>query len=174
MSKLITVVFFTSLIVLSTAVLCYLISGLVFGYGGWDAPVFVGLNTVGSDVDFTLVKAIDQWLYLLMELGLVWFAALIVALMSLMLSVLVRSTAAGMGTMLAALISGTILSNMVGSWETAKYLFMVNLDLTRYLTGAIPPIKGMDLSFSLCVLTVWLIASLIVSFTVFTRKDILN
>jgi ABC-2 type transport system permease protein len=174
MSKLITVVFFTSLIVLSTAVLCYLISGLVFGYGGWDAPVFVGLNTVGSDVDFTYVKAIDQWLYLLMELGLVWFAALIVALMSLMLSVLVRSTAAGMGTMLAVLISGTILSNMVSSWETAKYLFMVNLDLTRYLTGAIPPIKGMDLSFSLCVLTVWLIASLIVSFTVFTRKDILN
>jgi ABC-2 type transport system permease protein len=174
MSKLITVVFFTSLIVLSTAVLCYLISGLVFGYGGWDAPVFVGLNTVGSDVDFTYVKAIDQWLYLLMELGLVWFAALIVALMSLMLSVLVRSTAAGMGTMLAVLISGTILSNMVSSWETAKYLFMVNLDLTRYLTGAIPPIKGMDLSFSLSVLTVWLIASLIVSFTVFTRKDILN
>jgi ABC-2 type transport system permease protein len=174
MSKLITVVFFTSLIVLSTAVLCYLISGLVFGYGGWDAPVFVGLNTVGSEVDFTYVKAIDQWLYLLMELGLVWFAALIVALMSLMLSVLVRSTAAGMGTMLAVLISGTILSNMVSSWETAKYLFMVNLDLTRYLTGAIPPIKGMDLSFSLSVLTVWLIASLIVSFTVFTRKDILN
>jgi ABC-2 type transport system permease protein len=76
--------------------------------------------------------------------------------------------------MLAVLISGTILSNMVSSWETAKYLFMVNLDLTRYLTGSTPPIKGMDLGFSLSVLAIWAIASLIVSFTVFTRKDIFN
>ncbi|SEB62034.1 ABC transporter permease [Paenibacillus sp. GP183] len=174
MSKLITLVLFTSLTILSTGVLCYLVSGIVFGFGGWDLPVFVGITANGSDVDFSHVRAVGQWLFIIMEFGLVWFSALVVALMSLMLSVLVRSTAAGMGIMLAVLISGTILSNMVSSWETAKYLFMVNLDLTRYLTGANPPIKGMDLSFSLSVLALWAIASLIVSFTVFTRKDIFN
>jgi ABC-2 type transport system permease protein len=174
MSKLITLVLFTSLTVLSTGVLCYLISGIVFGFGGWDVPVFVGITASGSDVDFSHVRAVGQWLFIIMEFGLVWFSALVVALMSLMLSVLVRSTAAGMGIMLAILISGTILSSMVSSWETAKYLFMVNLDLTKYLTGSTPPIKGMDLGFSLSVLAIWAIASLIVSFTVFTRKDILN
>lgn len=174
MSKLITLILFTSLIVLSTGVLCYLISGLVFGYGGWEMPIFIGITANGTDVDFSHVRAVEQWLFIIMEFGLVWFSALVVAFMSLMLSVLVRSTAAGMGIMLAVLISGTILSNMVSSWETAKYLFMVNLELTNYLTGSIPPIKGMDLAFSLSVLTIWAIASLFVSFSVFTRKDIFN
>jgi ABC-2 type transport system permease protein len=174
MSKLITLVLFTSLVVLSTGVLSYLISGMVFGYGGWRMPIVTGIIASGGNVDFTYAKVIEQWLYILMEFGLVWFSALVVALMSLMLSVLIRSTAAGMGVMLAVLISGTILSSMVSSWETAKYLFMVNLKLTDYLTGQTPPIEGMTLGFSLSVLLVWAIASLFVSFTVFTRKDVLN
>ncbi|WP_248925505.1 ABC transporter permease [Paenibacillus hamazuiensis] len=174
LSKLISLVLFVSLTVISTAVLCYLISGVVFGYGGWDMPVFFGFRVVGAELDLSYVRPVEQWIYLIMEFGLVWFAALIVAVMSLMISVLVRSTAAGMGIMLALIIAGTILTNMVSSWETAKYLFMVNFRLTDYLTGSMPPIKGMDLTFSLIVLSVWGIASVIVSFWAFTKKDILN
>lgn len=174
MSKLITLILFVSLIVLATGVLSYLISGFVFGYGGWNLPVFIGFQPTGADVDLSSVRAIAQWQYLLMELGLVWFVALVVGILSLMVSVLFRSTATGMGVMLAALISGTILTNMVSSWESAKYLFMVNLRLTDYLSGTLPPIKGMTLEFSLTILAIWAAVSLVVSFTVFTRKDILN
>lgn len=173
LSKLITVVFFTSLTVLATGLLSYLISGVVFGYGGWRMPVFAGMSVIGTDVDFSQARAVEQWLFLLMESGLVWFSAIVVALMAVMLSVLIRSTAAGMGVMLAVLISGTILSNMLSSWESAKYFFMVNLDLTRYLTGGVPPIAGMDLSFSLSVLSIWAVASIIASFVVFTRRDVI-
>lgn len=89
-----------------------------------------------------------------------------------MLSVLIRSTAAGMGVMLAALISGAILNNMVSSWESAKYFFMVNLRLTDYMKGTAPPIEGMNLSFSMMVLFTWWAAALVVSFVVFTKKDV--
>ncbi|WP_426454958.1 ABC transporter permease subunit [Paenibacillus sp. S-38] len=174
LSKLLALVLFTSFVVIATGVLCYLISGVVFGYGGWDMPIFFGFQVVGTEVDFSFVRPVEQWLYLIMEFGLVWYSALVVALMTLMVSVLVRSTAAGMGIMLAVLISGTILTNMVSSWETARYLFMVNLNLTMYLSGALPPIKGMTLPFSLGVLTVWGLLSVIVSFAVFTKKDVLN
>ena len=173
-SKYAALVLFVSLIVFTTAALCYLISGVVFGYGGWTHPVFTGFKLVGAEVDFTSVHPVPQWLYLLMELGLVWFAALVVGFMSLMISVLVRSTAAGMGIMLALLIAGTILTNMVSSWKSAKYLFMVNLNLTDYLAGRLPPVEGMDMNFSLIVLTVWAAAAVVVSYTVFTKKDILN
>lgn len=105
-----------------------------------------------------------------MDFGLVWFVALVVGTLSFMLSVLIRSTAAGMGVMLAALISGAILSNMVSSWQSAKYFFMVNLRLTDYMTGNAPPIEGMTLSFSMMVLFIWWALALIVSFTVFTKK----
>lgn len=173
-SKLIALILFTSLIVLATAVFSYLISGLVFGYGGWDLPIFSGFRINGSTVDFTHVHVLPLWQYLLMEMGLVWFAALVVGILSLMVSVLVRSTAAGMGVMLAVLIAGSILANMASSWTSAKYFFMVNLQLTDYLSGSVPPIEGMTLPFSLTVLALTAAAALVVSYVTFTKKDVLN
>lgn len=174
LSKLITLLMFVSLIVVSTFVICYLISGLVFGYQGFDMPVFTGFKLIGSDVDVSAVHAAPQWLYLLMQLGLIWYVSIVVAMLAFMVSVLVRSTAASIVIMMAALIAGTILTNMASAWQSAKYLFMVNLNLTDYLSGSPAPIEGMTLGFSLVVLAVWGIASLIVSFTVFTKQDILN
>jgi ABC-2 type transport system permease protein len=91
-----------------------------------------------------------------------------------MVSVLVRSTAAGMGIMLATIIAGTILANMVSSWESAKYLFMVNLQTVTFLSGQLPPVPGLTLPFSLAVLAIWGLAALIISFRVFTKRDILS
>jgi ABC-2 type transport system permease protein len=107
-----------------------------------------------------------------MEYSLVWFVAIIVGTLTFMLSVLIRNTPTGMGVMLAALISGMILSNMVQSWESAKYLFMINMNLTGYLAGSPPPIDGMSLSFSLIVLSIWGILGLLISFTVFIKQDV--
>lgn len=174
LSKLITLMMFVSLIVLSTFVICYLISGLFFGYQGFDAPVFTGFQLSGSAVDVSSVHAVPQWKYLFMQAGLVWFVGVTVAVLAFMVSVLVRSTAASIVIMMASLIAGSILSNMASSWASAKYLFMVNLGLTNYLAGTPAPIEGMTLGFSLAVLGGWAAASLVVSFLVFTKQDILH
>lgn len=115
---------------------------------------------------------LPQWQFLLMQYGLGWFVCIVVGTVTFMVSVLIRSAAAGMGIMMAALISGTILTQMASSWESSKYLFVVNLQLTDYLNGTLPPIKGMTLPFSLAVLTIWAVAALIVAYTVFTRRDV--
>ncbi|WP_316568683.1 ABC transporter permease [Neobacillus sp. YIM B06451] len=172
LSKYISLCLSVSVIVAIMGILSYLISGLVFGYKGWGAPILTGFSATGSTLDTSGVKLVDQWQYLLMEFGLVWFVAIVVGTLSFMLSVLIRSTAAGMGIMLAALISGAILSNMVSSWESAKYLFMVNLRLTDYMNGTAPPIEGMTLSFSLAVLLAWWAAGLFISFYVFINRDV--
>ncbi|NMO97004.1 ABC transporter permease [Paenibacillus lemnae] len=173
-SKLVTLVMFVSLIILATYAIAYGISGLAFGYKGFQLPVFTGFRINGSDVDVSSVHAVPQWQYLMMQAGLVWFVSLSVAMLAFMVSVLVRSTAASIVVMMAALISGTILTNMASAWTSAKYLFMVNLNLTSYLEGSLPPIEGMTLNFSLAVLGIWALAAVIISFTVFTRRDILN
>jgi ABC-2 type transport system permease protein len=49
---------------------------------------------------------------------------------------------------------------------------MVNLNLIQYLSGENPPIAGMDLTFSLAVLSVWSLIALAISFRVFTKQDI--
>ncbi|MCL6456398.1 MAG: ABC transporter permease [Gorillibacterium sp.] len=174
MSKFITLILFVSLILISTALLTYLISSIAFGVGGWTAPVLTGFQVTGDVLDTSQAYIINQWQYLLMELGLAWFSCLTVATLSLMISVLVRSTAAGMGIMLAVLIAGMILTNMVSTWESAKYLFMINLDTISFLAGSIPPVPGLTMGFSLSVLAVWALAALGISFGVFTRRDILG
>ncbi|SEM78170.1 ABC transporter permease [Paenibacillus sp. OV219] len=173
-SKLIALTFYVSLTVVASAILCYLISGAVFGYGGWQMPVFTGFVINGSSVESTYVHAVPQWLFVLMEGGLIWVSSMTVAILALMVSVLVRSTAASIVTMMAAIIAGTILSSMSSSWESAKYIFAVNLQLTDYLAGSPPPIQGMTLSFSLLILAIWAAAGLFVSFRVFTKQDIMN
>jgi ABC-2 type transport system permease protein len=172
LSKYVTLILAISLIVAMAGIISYLISGLVFGYEGWNAPVVTGFTVTEAGIDTSNVKLLDLWQFLMMDFGLVWFVAVVVGTLSFMLSVLIRSTAAGMGVMLAALISGAILNNMVSSWESAKYFFMVNLRLTNYMSGSPPPIEGMTLLFSLTVLFVWWLVALFVSFFVFTRKDI--
>jgi ABC-2 type transport system permease protein len=172
LSKYITLCLAVSLIIAISGILSYLISGIVFGYKGWGAPILTGFNVNAAGLNTSSVKMLKLWQYLMMDFGLVWFVAIVVGTLSFMLSVLIRSTAAGMGVMLAALISGAILNNMVSSWQSAKYLFMVNLDLTNYIQGIAPPIEGMTLSFSMMVMLIWWAAALVVSFLVFTKKDV--
>ncbi|PLS17163.1 ABC transporter permease [Bacillus sp. M6-12] len=172
LSKYIALIFAVSAIVAMTAVISYVLSGLVFGYKGLSAPIITGFTVENGSLDTSAVRLVSQWKFLLMDLGLVWFVALVVATLSFMVSVLVRSTAAGMGIMLAALVSGAVLANMVSSWTSAKYLFMLNLKLTGYLNGIAPPIDGMTLLSSMSVLFVWWAGALFVAFFVFNRKDV--
>lgn len=173
-SKYAALTLYVTLTVVAAALLAYAISGAAFGYSGWRVPVLTGFQVTAAGVDTTHVHAVAQWQYLLMTLGLVWFSCMTVAALSLMISVLVRSTAAGMGILLALLISGTILSNMASSWEHAKYFFMVNLNTVSYLAGQMPPIPGMTLPFSLAVLSATGLVSIAVSFAVFTNRDVMN
>lgn len=172
LSKYITLILTVSFLIMSFAVLSYLISGIVFGYSGWSAPILTGFTVENGELSTAGVHLVPQWQFLLMVFGLAWFVSLVVGTLSFMLSTLIKSTAAGMGVMLACLIAGMILTNMVSSWESAKYLFMVNLTPTQYLTGGAPPIEGMTLGFTLMVLLIWGIAGIFVSFFTFTRKDV--
>ncbi|MGD6818056.1 ABC transporter permease [Metabacillus sp. 113a] len=172
LSKYVTLLLAISFIVLSVGVITYLVSGIALGYSGWDVPVLTGFAVEGSELNTSNVQMMSLWQYILMDFGLLWFVAAVVGTLTFALSALMKSTASVMGVMLASLIAGAILANMVASWDSAKYLFMVNLKLTDYISGMAPPIEGMTLGFSMAVLSVWAIAGLLVSFFLFTGKDV--
>jgi ABC-2 type transport system permease protein len=174
LSKYVAMVLAVSLIILMIGIISYLIAGLVFGYGGWNLPTLTGFVIENDTLNTQYVHLVPQWQYILMAYGLGWFVAVVVGTISFMVSVLIRNTPAGMGVMLAAIIAGNILSNFATAWEEAKYIFSVNLQLTDYLAGSLPVIKGLSMGFSLVNLSVWALLSLIVSFLVFTRQDMLS
>ncbi|HJV47337.1 MAG TPA: ABC transporter permease [Bacillota bacterium] len=172
LSKYITMILSVSAIVFIVVATAFFIPGMVFGFSGWNMPVLSGFSATSGSLNTSQVHLLPQWQYLLMEYGLIWFVCVIVGTLSFMVSVLIRTTAAGMGVMLATLISGAVLSNMVSDWESAKYLFMINMTLPNYLSGAAPPIDGMTLGFSLAVLSMWGLAGIIISFWVFSKRDV--
>lgn len=174
LSKYITLLIFISFIVLLVGLISYLIAGLIFGYSGWDMPMLTGFVSGQEGLDVSYVHLIPHWQYILMAYGLGWFVSVVVGTISFMVSILVRSTPTGMGVMLASLIAGNILTSFASSWPQAKYLFSVNLQLTDYLEGRMPPVEGMTIEFSLLNLTIWAIVALIISFRVFTKQDMLS
>lgn len=175
LSKLVALFLLVAMLFGAIAVTSYVVSGVFFGYRGFGLPVVMGFQTSATGtVDLSHVYTLPQWHYLFMTFGLGFFACLAIASLAFMVSTLVRSTASSMGIMMAALIAGTLLTALASNWKLAKYLPVVNLQLINYLNGTPPPVEGMTFSFSIVVLVVWSAVALLVSFQVFSRKDIMG
>lgn len=171
-SKLATLWIFATLTLLAAAVLSFVISAIALPPRGWGAPMFNGFQLSGGTVNLHGVRQLPLWRDTLVAYGLAWYALLAVSGIMLMLSVLFRSSAASIGTMLASLIGGTILTRISPEWTAAKYLFVSALPLADYYTGAPTPYDHMPMSFCLTLLACWSAAAIAVAFVRFTRRDV--
>lgn len=172
-AKLAALMLAISLTVLVGGVVAYLFAGIAYGYRGWGVPILTGFREVAGTFDASAVRSVPLWQDAIAVFGLAWFAAAIVGVIGFLASVVLRSTAASMGSMFAALILGTILPRLAPTWQVQKYLFPTNLPLPDYYSGSPPPIGGMTLEFSVVTLALWGLAAVIVSFAVFVRRDVL-
>ena len=173
LSKYLTLVILEVMVVFFAFVLSALISGFFFGFGGWLAPVATGFKVLAGKLDSSSVLNVPQWQYSLMVYSLAFFVSVVVGSISLMISILVKSTAASIGIIMSTLVAGNFISYFLSDWKITRYMFMVNLRLTDYLSGSFQPIEGMTMVFSITVLLGWAIASIIISFVYFTKQDIL-
>ncbi len=173
LSKYLTLVILEVLVVVFAFVLSAIISGFFFGFGGWLAPVATGFKVLAGKLDSSTVFNVPQWQYALMVYSLAFFVSVVVGSISFMISILVRSTAASIGIIMSTLVAGNFISYFLSDWKITRYMFMVNLRLTDYLSGSFQPIEGMTMLFSVTVLLGWTIASIIISFLYFTKQDIL-
>lgn len=170
-SKLMTLYLFATLTLFCGGLLAYGISSIVLDPAGWNAPTFSGFQLTARGVDLEGVRQLPLWKDAFIAYGLEWVAVLAVASISLMLSVVFRSSAASIGTMLACLIGGTILTRVSPDWTAGKYLFVTALPVASYYGGEAPPYDGVTVEFCITLLVAWAIAATIVAFIHFTRRD---
>ncbi|HKB80682.1 MAG TPA: ABC transporter permease [Thermoanaerobaculia bacterium] len=171
-SKLATLWIFATLTLLCGALMAYGISALALPRRGWTAPTFTGFDFSRGAFHIEAVRQLPLWKDTLIAYGLEWYALIAVASIALMLSVLFRSSAAAIGTMLAALIGGTILTRISPDWTAGKYLFVSALPLADYYSGSPPPYPDMTMAFDLTLLAVWAAAALVVAYALFLRRDV--
>ena len=171
-AKLITLWIFATLTLFIGAVLSYVVSAPFLPTGGWGAPTFTGFTIARGAVNIDAVRQLPLWKDALIAYGLEWYALLTVASIALLLSVLFRSSAAAIGTMLASLIGGTILTRVSPDWTAGKYLFVSALPLADYYTGAPPPYDGMSMAFCIALLGAWAAGAMLVAYAIFIRRDV--
>ena len=171
-AKLITLWMFATLTLFAGAVMAYVVAAPFLPRGGWGAPTFTGFSVARGAFRVDAVRQLPLWKDTLIAYGLEWYALLAVASIALLLSVIFRSSAAAIGTMLASLIGGTILTRVSPDWTAGKYLFVSALPLADYYTGEPPPYEGMSMAFCLGLLAVWALVAMIISYAIFTRRDV--
>jgi ABC-2 type transport system permease protein len=171
-SKLLTLWLFASLTLFVGALLAYAVTAPVIPASGWDAPTFNGFQFSGEQFKVDDVKQLPLWKDALLAYGLEWYALLTVASISLMLSVIFKSSAASIGTMLASLIGGTILTRISPDWTAGKYLFVSALPLPDYYSGQAPPYDGMSMAFCVLLLGAWAVGALAIAYSLFTKRDV--
>ena len=174
LSKLIALWIFTTLTLAAGGLIAWGVSSIGLDPRGWTAPTFSGFLLRGATVDLNAVRQLPLWRDAMIVYGLEWYAMLVVAAISLLLSVLFKSSSAAIGSMLAALIGGTILTRISPTWTVGKYLFVSALPLASYYSGDPPPYDGMTLGFCILLLAAWGSAALIAAFLLFTRRDVLG
>lgn len=172
-SKFMALVILEMMVILLIALISATVSLVVFRYGGFGEPVITGFQVSGNQLDTSLVRTIPQWQYLLMVYAIGYFVAFVIGCLSLMVSVLVRSTSVSIGVMMSSLIGGSFLSFFLEDWVITRYLYTVNLNLTAYITGSFQIVEGLTMAFSTMVLLGWALGSLAIGFAVFTQKDML-
>jgi ABC-2 type transport system permease protein len=171
-SKLAALWIFTTLTLFLGGLIAWGVSALVLDPRGWTAPTFNGFALQGTAVDLENIRQLPLWHDTLIVYGLEWYAMLVVAAIALLLSVIFKSSSAAIGTMLASLVGGTILTRISPTWTAAKYLFVSALPLADYYSGDPPPYDGMSLAFCVALLGVWGALALISAFVIFTRRDV--
>jgi ABC-2 type transport system permease protein len=171
LSKILALMMFTTLTLVLGGLFAWLISSIPLDPRGWNAPMFAGFRFTPDGLEFDEVRTLPLWLDTVIAYGFEWFALLAVASISILLSVLFRSTAGSIGTMMAFLIAGTILTRLSPDWTAGKYLFVSALPLAAYYSGQAPPYDGMTLLFCVSLLAVWSVAALVIAFALYTRRD---
>jgi ABC-2 type transport system permease protein len=171
-AKLVTLCLFAGLTLVVGAALAYAVTAPVLPAYGWDAPTFNGFQFSGTSFSVDQVRQLPLWHDALIAYGLEWYALMTVAAISLMLSVIFKSSAASIGTMLASLIGGTILTRVSPDWTAGKYLFVSALPLADYYTGQATPYEGMSMAFCIALLGSWAIGALVVAYVLFTKRDV--
>jgi len=173
-SKLLALMVLEMLVIFFMAGLSFLIAYFTFGHAGFSEPVITGFRIVNGNLDASNIRTVSLGLYNIMVYSLGYIVAFTIGKMALMVSVLVKSTAAAIGIMMSSLIGGTFLSFFISDWELTRYIFNVNLRLTDFLSGNLQPIEGLSLQFSVIVLMAWALGSMIVSYGVFQYKDFMD
>ncbi|MCD1258002.1 ABC transporter permease [Paenibacillus athensensis] len=164
LSKYMSMILFGLLLVVILFVVSTLFNGLLYRFADFNLPL-VQLTENGQIVEKNMFANLWQT-YLLNGVSTIMFVTL-----AFMISTAFRSSALAIGFSIFVLFAGTLLMQLLQPYAWSKYLLFSSIDLSQYLNGR-PYQEGMTLTFSIAVLSVYFLLFNLISWLVFTKRDV--
>ncbi|KGX85045.1 ABC transporter permease [Pontibacillus litoralis] len=162
-SKILTLFTFTFFVVSLQLLFSLIIGGIAFGGGGEKIYLSVQEGKVIEE-SFSLV--------VMRHFFLSAVSLFVVAMIGLTLSTVFRSTALSMAiSLFLYLTSGNVTRLIAPHFEGIKYSLFANTNLNMYFNGS-TFISGMTLTFSLIVLSTYLLVFLLISIGTFVKREV--
>lgn len=121
--------------------------------------------------DGNAIVPVSLWGHGLYMLVLSFANVIITATFAFMIGSVFRSNGMAIGLSLFIFFTGNTIVLLLSQYEIAKYLVFTHMNLTMYETNSVF-VDGITMPFSLAVLAVYLVIFLLISYTVFTKRDI--
>lgn len=164
LSKYISVIGQTLLMLLVLFVVSFLLGGILFSFKGASTPFLT--NVSGEITEVNMISHIVQ-LY-----GLQCVNLLMMVTLAFMISSVFRNSAMAIGIGVFLLTIGNVITiYLITNFNWAKYILFANTDLNQYINGE-PLVEGMTMTFSIIVLLVYFIIFNTISYLGFTKRDI--
>ena len=170
LSKYITVLIMILFAIISTFIMQMIIGGIFFGYDSLSIP-YVVYNLTTNAIETTSILK-----YFLLSTVAILPQLLLIGTIAFALSTITTSTSLANTLTIIGVFGSDVINAIAQGFEIEwlKFYPTLNWDFSCYLFGGNSPYKGVTLPLSITVCTIFFIATLIVTFLVFKKKNIKN
>ena len=163
LSKYIAVLLFAFVALILLFVASFVVGGILFSFKGFNQPYL--RFTAGN------VTEINMLWHIFITYAYACVNLLMMVTFAFMISAVFRNNTLAVGISLFLMFTGTMLVGLLSKYSWVKYVLFANVNLTVYTDGT-PIVKGMTMTFSLMVLAAYFIIFNVISWLVFSKRDV--
>jgi len=164
-NKYIATLLFALFLLAVMFVVSFAIGGILEGFGGVDQKDLY----IGSD---GAVHERTMMIDVLQKYGLQVVQLVMYVTFAFMISAAFRSSTMAIAFSLLLMLIGNTVVGIFRNYDWIKYTLFANIDLGAYLPGSSPINPDMTLTFSIVVLAIYFVVFHLVSWILFTKRDV--
>jgi ABC-2 type transport system permease protein len=166
LSKYLSVLLFAFLTLLFVLILAWISGAILFGIDGVNPHMLI--YDFNSDNGYRLASVFNE---IISGYGYGLVTLVMMSTFAFMISAVFRNSSLAIGVAIFLMMGGNIIVGIFQDKPFAKYILFANTNLKQYADGDVM-IKGMTLGFSITVLIVYYLVFLLLSWGVFTKRDV--
>lgn len=166
LSKYISVLLFALFTLLFVLILAWITGAVLFGLDGVNPNMLV--YDYNTNSGYRLASAFNE---IISGYGYGLVNLVMMSTFAFMISAVFRNSSLAIGVAIFLMMGGSIIVGIFQDKPFAKYILFANTDLKQYADGYVM-IEGMTLGFSIIVLIVYYLIFLLLSWAVFTKRDV--